>query len=292
MIKLSIIIPHYNDSKRLKRLLDTIPLNEETEVLVIDDNSDIAEQEIAKGITTEHSANSYFFVNKNKESHSAGACRNIGLDHATGEWVLFSDADDFFTEDIYESVCRYFDSDYDVVFWGTTSRSETTGELSERHKTSNRLVNEFCDNPQKETELNLRYHHYTPWGKLIRKKLIDENGIRFEEIRYSNDLLFSTKVGFYAKEIHADRRVIYCVTSSDGTLTKIKNRESFDIRKQALIRRYSFLYHSISKEDMRIIGLKNAGLRYVLSPVRNGYGLKPAVAYYKLLKELGVPLSI
>lgn len=36
----SIIVPHYNNPKLLQRLLDTIPVRSDLEIVVVDDNSD------------------------------------------------------------------------------------------------------------------------------------------------------------------------------------------------------------------------------------------------------------
>lgn len=291
MINLSIIIPHYNDSNRLERCLASIPKMENMEIIVVDDNSSETEQQKAKKIVSDRAGEATFLVNP-EETHSAGVCRNIGLEHAKGKWVFFSDADDFLTDSFCESIKKYMDSDYDAVFFGTTSVDELTGELSDRHDLLSRLVNDFSKNEDKTSELYLRYHHYGPVAKMIRRELIVKNDIRFEGIRYSNDLMFSTKVGYYAKKIKADKGVIYCITSTEGSLTKIKNIESFDTRKRAMIRRYAFLYHHLTKDEMRMIDMKYTGIRYVLSPIKSGYGIKLAFEYLKLIKSLKAPLVI
>ena len=291
MSELSIIIPHYNDAERLRRCLNSIPIDEDIEVIVVDDNSKPEEQDKARQYVSERISNSLFFVNPNY-NHSAGTCRNIGLKNASGKWVLFSDSDDYFIDFFYEKVKGYFDTDYDIVFFESRSREEVFGNASDRHMYYCGLVDDYLRNSEKKNELKLKINNYVPWGKLIRRSLITDNDIIFEEIRYSNDLMFTTKVGAYAKKICADENVIYCVTSSERSLTKIKNRESFDIRKQAMIRRYAFLYNHLTKEEMCLIDMKYMGIRYVLSPIRNGYGIKLAVDYIKLLKDLKVPLII
>lgn len=291
MKKLSVIIPHYNDSRRLKRCLDSIPYNDDIEVIVIDDNSDEEERRRSQDYVESRVCSASFFVNPNT-NHSAGTCRNIGLDNASGEWILFADADDYFVNHWYEVVNQYFDSEYDIVFFNTTSVDESTGDNSDRHESVNQLVGDYLRSFNEKSELNLRYHHYVPWGKLIRRSVVQKNGIKFEEIRYSNDLMFCTKLGYCAERIQAVPKLLYCVTSSEGSLTHTKNIESFDTRKRAMFRRYAYLYHHLTKDEMRCIGMKYTGIRYVLSPIKNGYGLKLAIEYVRLAKSLGVSLIV
>jgi hypothetical protein len=59
-----------------------------------------------------------------------------------------------------------------------------------------------------------------PWCKIVRRQIITENNIRFDETSIHNDTTFSYLCGFYAKTIIADKRAIYCVTSREGSVSK------------------------------------------------------------------------
>src|SRR5699024_10534236 len=106
MIKLTIIIPHYNSPVLLERLLKTIPQTKEIQVIVIDDNSDEIYKEKYLEIKKEHNINIEYLCNYSNKK-GAGSCRNIGLERVLGEWVLFADADDYFTEDFFEVIQKY-----------------------------------------------------------------------------------------------------------------------------------------------------------------------------------------
>lgn len=94
-MRLSIIIPMYNASQYIERCLNSIyhqGLNvNEFEVIVINDGSTDNSLEIVKDYLTSYK-NIRFFSQKNS---GQGAARNLGIKHATGEYILFLDSDDF-----------------------------------------------------------------------------------------------------------------------------------------------------------------------------------------------------
>src|SRR5699024_8599309 len=93
MINLSIIIPHYNSINTLQYLLESIPNYKDIEVIVIDDHSNAESKKELIEIGKKKSTN-IKFLNNEPHKIGAGACRNIGLDKASGKWLLFADADD------------------------------------------------------------------------------------------------------------------------------------------------------------------------------------------------------
>ena len=125
--KISIIIPHYNTPDSLLRLIKSIPLREDIEILVVDDNSDIPLEEIRRIL------NPFPYVQlfqNDSGKKGAGASRNIALQRAVGEWILFADADDFFVEGFYDKLIPFLESDFDIVYFPPTSMDETTGGVS------------------------------------------------------------------------------------------------------------------------------------------------------------------
>ena len=87
MYTYSIIIPHKNIPKLLQRCLDSIPRREDTQIIVVDDNSDPAKVDFTHfpGLS-DPSVEVYF----DKSGKGAGRARNIGLEHAKGKWLVFA----------------------------------------------------------------------------------------------------------------------------------------------------------------------------------------------------------
>ena len=99
----SIIIAHYDIPDLLMRCLKSIPVSEDIQVIVVDDNSPDADTYLER--YPELSRPYLEFIRAQKNG-GAGYARNIGLDHAKGKWLLFADADDFFVGNMYDNTSK------------------------------------------------------------------------------------------------------------------------------------------------------------------------------------------
>ena len=233
--RLSIIIPHKDSWDSLSALLATIPPADDQEIILVDDRSATP----AKGDGLNHP--NLVFVNNDRQAIGAGSARNCGLQHATGDWLLFADSDDTFVPGAFDAVRKHMNSDCDIVFFRPTSVNEDNGQPSNRHTAYAALVEDFCTQPSRW----IRFRFHPPWSKLIRRKLVSDNEIQFDETLVANDLVFSLKVGIHAKNIKAVPETIYCVTNNASRgLSNQKSREFFDIRFNNHVR-----YNQILKEN-------------------------------------------
>lgn len=253
-IKLSIIIPHYNSVDLLEKLLLSIPKERELEILLIDDNSTEKADKLQK-LVQNRTDQIRFFQNE-PGKNSAGCCRNIGLKHAQGEWLLFADADDYFEENFYETIEPYFNQKYDIVYFAPVSRNVTDGSLSNRHISLENLVCDYINEPDKKHETLLRYEFVGPCSKLIRGDLVRQGGICFDEVRVANDVMFSMKCAVSAGNIAASRNVIYCITKGETTLTTSIKREDVRTRLKVAVRRYKYLKSQVDRESWKILDLR------------------------------------
>lgn len=282
--RLSIIIPHFNRPHYLRTLLFSIPNRKEIQVIVVDDKSTECLEEY--GLLKEEFSGKNIEFYDNGEVKSAGTCRNIGLRHAVGDWLLFADSDDYFMPGFYDAVKRYFDTEYDIVFYPPTSIVIETGAPSDRHVGTAKKVQDYCENPDWKNTLELRYKYQSPCSKLIRRELVEENKIRFEEIMVSNDVMFSMKCGYAAEKITADTQVIYCITMNKGSLTNQMSEEMYDIKTAVFFRRFTFLKERLSREEMKYMEIN--GRIKVFQALQNGYGLKKVLQLLKEYRRYGV----
>ena len=240
-IKYSIIIPHKNSFDLLLKLLKSIPICDSYQVIIVDDNSEFQEKEKLKN----NIFNNNVKIIYNNNSEGAGKARNIGLKEAKGKWILFADADDFFSDNIEILLENYFESSCDIIYFGTTSNYIDTNKIAYRHERYMNLVNDFINDNSKEDAL--KYFYTPPWSKLIRREIIEENNIKFDEIIASNDICFSLKSAFFAKSIFATVDILYNITVTHGSLTNSISLNHFDTRLDTALRANKFLC-SINKK--------------------------------------------
>lgn len=89
--KISIIVPFYNASRYIKKTLESIELqNISKKIYIVNDGSSANELERLKKIIKNH--NNIVLIQK--ENGGLSSARNIGIEQATGEYLIFLDADD------------------------------------------------------------------------------------------------------------------------------------------------------------------------------------------------------
>ena len=242
----SIIIPHYDIPDLLMRCLKSIPVSEDIQVIVVDDNSPDADTYLER--YPELSRPYLEFIRAPKNG-GAGYARNIGLDHAKGEWLLFADADDFYVENMYDMILSYFDSKADIIFFKMKSvLSDDVDTKVVRDPKINRRIDQFLLDGD---EWPVRVKLDVPWGKLIRRNLINKYNIRFDEVMYANDVNFSVQSGYYAESIKVVNKVLYVWTSRPNSLAAdfCTKPGELEMRAEVIFRADRFLTrHNFDRE--------------------------------------------
>lgn len=232
----SIIIPHYNIPELLVRCINSIPLSEDIQVIVVDDCSPNSNKYIE---TYPELSRPYLEYYKTPQGGSAGRARNVGLEHAKGKWIAFVDADDLLTNNATSLLKKYKNRTEDVIYF--QSQSVMCDDLR-IPSPRNLFLYHFDHYFKTGNEKPLRLEFDAPWGKLIKKSLIDKYQICFDEVRYSNDTYFSAAIGVYAKSIFVPNEILYIVTERTGSLTsaKIKTIEEWKTRYNVTLRVQNF----------------------------------------------------
>jgi glycosyltransferase involved in cell wall biosynthesis len=230
----TVIVPHYRSFAGLERLLSTVPLDlPSVQVIVIDDHSGDPVQLSAM----QEKYPSVVFLDARLGAKGAGAARNEGLRRALGKWLLFADADDYFRPGAFAALSASVNSADDVVYFPPCSERDGTSDPGTRHWRYAKLVEMY-----RETQNPLiRYRFVVPWSKMIRRKLVVENGILFSEVLAANDVMFSLKTGHAARGVSVSDEIIYCVTERSGSLTQSYSEPIFDARFEVATEHNRFL---------------------------------------------------
>lgn len=241
----SIIIPHYNSSILVGRLLNSIPNVDTFQTIVVDDNSCAEEFKTLQKLQEKYS----FELYKN-EYRTAGGARNTGMKYAKADWLIFADADDYFEEGMDKIVDKYLNTDYDIVYFNVNSKYND-GTLAYR----NEHIRNISMKALHSDDMNyLRYCYTAPWGKLIKRKLVEIHNIKFDEVVAANDMWFSITTGFYANKVAYDQTPLYCVTVTKNSITTILSKDRFESRFQVTLKVNDFLRkNNLSKYQISIL---------------------------------------
>lgn len=223
-INYSFIIPHKNTPDMLRKCIESIPHRDDVQIIIVDDNSDsdIVNFKNFPGMNEKQTE-----VYLTKEGKGAGYARNVGLQHAVGKWIVFADADDFFNSCIENAMDEFNDSDVDIVFFKATSIFVDSNMEANRHVSLNERIDEARNNNDKIDDL---LFFSIPWAKFIKRDFITEHNIRFQEVRWANDVIFSTLCGINIGSYLLSNAKIYCVTDRDDSLRKDMSLECAIVR--------------------------------------------------------------
>ena len=223
-IRLTVIIPTKNIPQLVARCVNSIPQRDDVEIIVVDDNSNNAEEIYKPTGILQRSDVKIIYT---KEGKGAGFARNIGIEQARGEWIVFSDSDDYFTPELLSAFDHYKDTEYEVVVFPIkVVKSETLEEGPWRYAGFNRQIARI-DISNKEKLLSTS----VLWTRFLKRSFINLYNIRCEEIKCSNDQMFSTLVALNASKVFFDNSYhIYTLTYREGSLTKVRDKESFECR--------------------------------------------------------------
>ena len=190
-VKISIVMPVHNTGVYLREALESIfnQSLQDFEVICVDDASD---EEKTEDILLEYQS-----VHKNmcviwlKENVGAGEARNIGFSFAKGEYVCFLDADDIFTEGLFEKLYRCIHiNNADVCICGHEEFYIENEEKVIGLKWMPEKI-KIGENDREDWLLNIST---TAWDKLYRTRFLKENSICFQKLSSCNDVFFSCRV--------------------------------------------------------------------------------------------------
>lgn len=184
-IDISIIVPVYNAENYLTCCIESLLKQTITsfELILVDDGSTDNSIGIIKKYQRLDSRIKLF----TQQNQYAGIARNKGLSYATGKYVIFLDADDYFEHDMLESAYNVASiNNADIVIFGNW-RFDNTGEKKDPFTISEKKVKSAND---------LGQHIFVstravPWNKLIRRSFILDKKIEFQDVPNGNDEFFS-----------------------------------------------------------------------------------------------------
>lgn len=179
---ISIILPTYNCESTLARCMESVLSQQfkDFELLLVDDGSTDGTPALCDAYTAKDSRVHAF----HKLNGGVSSARNLGLDNAVGEWIIFVDSDDILAESALQLI-------YDETAHQDLERPDLIVEnLMIIHHNEPAFA---LYGPELYTVSQL-YHQGlwgAVWNKTFSRIIIDKYKIRFDEsLRFSEDCLF------------------------------------------------------------------------------------------------------
>ena len=230
MSKVSIIIPVYNADKYLVAALDSALQQTlgDIEIVCIDDGSTDSSAEILAEYQKKDKRVKVF----TQPNSGGSAARNAGLDKATGDYVMFLDADDLYAKDIVaHAYSRAVDTEADIVFYNFARFVGRPSKLA--------LVNKYSPSTDitfftKDSYTDRFFNDFAiiTWNKLIKKSVIINNQLSFNtDLSHNHDVDFSIRLMLAASSFSWLHRVGYYYRTNEWGLTATKRSDPTNILK-------------------------------------------------------------
>ena len=204
--KISIIVPVYNVEQFLEECVNSL-INQtysNLEILLIDDGSKDKSGKMCdkfakkdKRIKVIHQVNG-----------GLGNARNTGLENATGDYIMFSDSDDFFTLNACEVMLNEIESkkaDYVIGNYQNCTEESVLWEKPifdvKKYKNFKLSIKDYKN--------SFYIMNSSVCNKIFRFSFLKKIGVRFEEGIPAEDAVFSTYCFMKSKKVYYISNVMY-----------------------------------------------------------------------------------
>lgn len=258
---ISVIVPMYNVSPHIQRCLDAIrtqSLGKALEIIIVDDCSTDGAPEL---VNRAAEGDPRIRLQCLPANAGPAAARNAGLDMARGKYIFFMDADDTMEPDTLALLSSAAEeADYDLVVGDRMRMLDGRNIEPEKYLfDSDRVFNreDVKDIIEKQLKLHVSVGTFfgPVWGRLYKRSVIVENGVRFDEtLRFYEDMAFNYCFAGYVQSIRYVRKQLYAYHIYPGAPTAITANNSPVSCKKVIPHAYrSLLLHGASEREALVI---------------------------------------
>ena len=117
MARVSVIVPVYNTGKYVEKCLNSLTnqtIKDELEIIIINDGSTDNSEEVIKEYIKNQKRQVLIKYNA-KQNEGIANTRNLGVEKATSEYIMFVDSDDYVDVKLVEKLMPYIDNNVDLI---------------------------------------------------------------------------------------------------------------------------------------------------------------------------------
>ena len=214
----SVVIPVYNVKDYLPTCIDSVLAQdfEDYEVILIDDGSTDGE---SGAICDRYAAAHPERIRAiHKPNGGVGEARNVGIEAAQGEYLIFIDSDDYIAPNMFrvlaDAVARFGS---DIIGFGAALEANgvVVKELVDHLPTDRTFT--LADTPE------LMQTMPSPWSRIWRRSLFLDSGVRYPARIWYEDLCTSVKLLALAKSAAFVPDILYYYVDRTNSITRNTN---------------------------------------------------------------------
>ena len=240
-MRYSVIIPVYNAKETLRRCLDSLIGQHfsDYELLLINDGSTDGSDAICREYANTYSCVRYFA----KENGGVSSARNLGLEQAKGEYILFVDSDDYVSEDYFALLSHTLESNaVDLLMFGYRNFGGASTEWD---------TGVFCEETESSVAKRIsfavcQYLFSSLLSKAFKRQIIERDNIRFSnDLAIGEDQAFIFTYAMHIRSIGSVEDHLYNVDVSDGNSLSRKARPYLTEQLMEVNRRMYAAYQAV-----------------------------------------------
>ena len=238
MPKFSIIIPVYNVEQYIKKCLDSV-INQtykNYEVIVVNDGTKDNSMDIVKN---------YDVKIINQKNAGLSAARNTGVKHASGEYIVFLDSDDYIEKDLLDKLNKSSKNKPDIIRYQIQEVKD------------NEVINKyeeigFDGLTGVEAFKKIAAYHFVEnaWCYAIKKEYYDKEKYEFKKGTIHEDFGLIPLVIIKAKKVNSIPFIGYNYVQREASIMSTKNYEKTKKKVNDFYNHYKYLINEIDKTDL------------------------------------------
>ncbi|WP_282776961.1 glycosyltransferase family 2 protein [Phaeodactylibacter xiamenensis] len=197
-MSVTVVIPLYNGSALIERCLDSVFEQQvaNLEVIVVDDGSTDDSVAIVKNYPKP-------IILLQQQNQGPAAARNKGIEHATGKYIAFLDADDYWLPGFIDRTCRFLEAHRDVIAVSVGQRHILPGKKE-------KIIPDYLVSPNGEEPVTPfvipdffdywnRYNHVCTGSVMMRTATVKTTDGQRTDLRITEDLEFWALLATYGQ---------------------------------------------------------------------------------------------
>lgn len=208
---ISVIVPVYKAEGYLDKCIESIvnQIYQNLEIILIDDGSPDKSGEICDSWAKKDNRIEVFHTSNN----GGGVARNIGLDHAKGDYIAFVDSDDYISPFMMGTLINQFSDEIDIVECEYVEVFNDDEIFNNKEENS---IEIYDTNRAMEEHIKDHLFKQLIWNKLYKRQVVGD--VRFIPGKKIDDEFFTYRIIGNARKLVHIKKVMYAYRQQEESV--------------------------------------------------------------------------